>query len=122
MSKEELKSCPFCGHKPCLTHDRVDLCRNSENGDLITRWRVICPNCGTKKEGGVSEYRFNNDETLSLTEMYTTNPRDGRSEAIKAWNSRKSNTVFDTLNKISQELQNAGFKDASKWIDDKYSL
>lgn len=37
MSKE-LKPCPFCGHKPHLEHDRVEQCRNSENGDIITRW------------------------------------------------------------------------------------
>ena len=59
-------------------------CRNPENGDLITQWKVKCFNCGTEKIGGVSEYVFLNNETLKLKSEYF----DGRRKAIEAWNRR----------------------------------
>ena len=81
---EELKPCPFCGGKASLRNNGIEKCRNSENGDLITNWYVMCTNCGIKRNGDVSEYYFRNDETLILV-----NPiYDGRKKAIEAWNRR----------------------------------
>lgn len=81
---EELKPCPFCGGKASLENSGIEKCRNRENGDLITSWYVWCPNCGIKRDGGVSEYYFRKDETLILVNpMY-----DGRKKAIEAWNRR----------------------------------
>ena len=81
---EKLKPCPFCGHLPNIEHEKVEPCRNPENGDLITRWKVKCSWCGTEKNGGITEYRFCNDETLKIVNPTT----DGRKEAIKKWNER----------------------------------
>lgn len=83
---DNLKPCPFCGCKAVLKHSGIEKCRNRENGDLITRWSVMCPNCGTQKEGGVSEYWFSIDETLRLVDSSF----DGRQKAIEAWNRRAS--------------------------------
>lgn len=80
----ELKPCPFCGHEGVLRNSGIEQCRNKENGDLITRWEVWCPNCGTKKEGGVSEYYFCEDETVKLVSQRF----DGRKKAIEKWNRR----------------------------------
>jgi hypothetical protein len=81
---DELKPCPFCGGRASLEHSGIEKTRTIENGDLITSWRVWCPNCGTEQTGGVSEYYFCKDETLRLR-----NPLyDGRSKAIAAWNRR----------------------------------
>ena len=80
----ELLPCPFCGHLPTIEHERIEPCRNPENGDLITRWKVRCVYCGTEKSGGITEYRFCNDETLTIIDPHF----DGRKEAIKAWNTR----------------------------------
>lgn len=41
-------------------------------------------------------------------------------KATNAWNARV--ITPDAVNKISQELQNAGFEEASKWIDCKYEV
>lgn len=82
---DELKPCPFCGKKPALEHNGIDKCRNSENGDLITRWKVICNNCGAFKDGGITEYIFTKDETLKIKEPQFHN---GRQNAIEAWNRR----------------------------------
>ena len=40
MSVQKLKPCLFCGHTPRLEYNSIECCRNSENGDLITRWKV----------------------------------------------------------------------------------
>lgn len=83
----ELNPCPFCGHTPKLEHDRIECCRNSENGDLITRWKVRCLNCGIEQIGGVTEYRFMSDETLEIINTHF----DGRNKAIEYWNRRVEN-------------------------------
>ena len=80
----ELKPCPFCGGNPTLEHNGFDKCRNSENGDLITRWRVICKNCGTYKDGGITEYIATEYETLIVKSKH----HNGRQNAIEAWNRR----------------------------------
>jgi DnaJ-class molecular chaperone len=80
---EELKPCPFCGHEPRLENDGFEKCRNEENGDLITRWRVYYPNCGCKKDGGITEYRISNNE-----EMIVLNNKNGKKTAIEIWNRR----------------------------------
>lgn len=82
-----LKPCPFCGHKAELVNNGIDKCCNRENGDLITRWKVRCTNCGIEKEGGVSEYKFLKDETLKLVRSEF----DGRKKAIETWNRRAGN-------------------------------
>ncbi len=84
MPETELKPCPFCGARPRLEHGSVDKCRDINYGDLITTWQVICTNCGTKKEGGITEYIFSNDETLKIKSEHF----DGRKKAIQAWNRR----------------------------------
>lgn len=87
MMAVELKPCPFCGSRAELKHAGIDKCRSSENGDLITNWEAWCPNCGVKVRGGVSEYRFTQDETLVVV-----NPIfDGRKKAIDGWNRRADN-------------------------------
>lgn len=87
-TKVELKPCPFCGCSPRLENSKIEPCRNRENGDLITTWKVRCFNCGTEKDGGVTEYIFLSDETLKINNEHF----DGRRKAIEAWNRRAGET------------------------------
>lgn len=80
----ELKPCPFCGCNPVLEHSGIEKTRSSENGDLITKWKVRCNNCGTEKSGGVTEYIFTKAEALVIKSAHF----DGRKKAIEAWNRR----------------------------------
>lgn len=84
MADVKLKPCPFCGTTPRLEHSEIERCRNRENGDLITKWKVRCGNCGAEKDGGATEYRFLSDETLKIAREHF----DGRKKAIEAWNRR----------------------------------
>jgi Lar family restriction alleviation protein len=83
----ELKPCPFCGSKPVLVHSGIEKTRSRENGDLITRWKVRCQNCGTEKDGGATEYIFTKDEKLLIKYAHF----NGREKAIEAWNRRYEN-------------------------------
>lgn len=89
---KELKPCPFCGFKS----PKIELSRFSVVG-LGKTYTVTCERCN-----GKSGSFFN------------------RQTAIESWNRRT--ITPDTVNKISQELQDAGFEDASKWLDCKYEL
>ena len=86
---QQLKPCPFCGHRAELRNTGFEVCRNRENGDIITRWFVRCPYCGTEREGGCSEYRIRDDETLRLMD----DKKDGRRRAIENWNRRATERV-----------------------------
>lgn len=88
MSLPPLKPYPFCGCNASLEHSGIEKTRNRDNGDLITRWKVRCNNCGTEKDGGCSEYVFLNDETL----MLKSRSFDGRRNAIEKWNRRAGET------------------------------
>lgn len=84
----ELKPCPFCGHKAFIEHRPIEPSHGTiEKGDMLTRWKVYCPNCGVEKRGGLTYYRFNNDETIRIFDKRY----DGRKEAIKDWNRRATN-------------------------------
>jgi hypothetical protein len=67
-----------------LEREKIEVCRNTDHDDLITRWKVRCGNCGVEKSGGVSKYRFMTDETLIIVDECF----DGRRRAVEAWNRR----------------------------------
>lgn len=85
MPDANLLPCPFCGHRPRLEHSGIEKCNSRENGDIKTTWKVRCANCGTEKSGGITEYIFWSDETLSIKSEHF----DGRRKAIEAWNRRE---------------------------------
>ena len=81
---------------------------------------LSCPFCGAKLEktfDSVSqEYCFTHpDNGCVIWEDHITTQKDKRD-----WNSRV--VTNDIVDKISQELQDAGFEDASKWLDCAYEL
>ena len=84
---DNLKPCPFCGTSAVLEHTDLEKCRNRDNGDFLTRWKVKCPNCGITIDGGFTEYIFLKDETLKIM----TPNFDGRKKAIEMWNRRAGN-------------------------------
>ena len=84
MKETELKPCPFCGNKPRLEHEKIEVCRNTDYDNFLIRWKVRCGNCGVEKNGGATEYRFMTDETLEIVDEHF----DGKRRAIKAWNRR----------------------------------
>ena len=81
---DELKPCPFCGCRAELRNKGLAEIKSNRLGDLTTRWEVVCPNCGTKQDGGLSDYFFCQDETLKLVNSLF----DGRKKAVEAWNRR----------------------------------
>ena len=82
----ELKPCPFCGHKAVLQHNglrakgpnALDFC-----GDYNTSWTAKCTYCGTNKGPFRTDYIFSFDGELIMHGKH-----DGRGEAIDAWNRR----------------------------------
>lgn len=82
--KLELLPCPFCGKIPRLENSGIKEGKSRENGDLITKWKVFCVNCGVEVDGGISEYVFMSDETIRVKDAHF----DGRKQAIDNWNRR----------------------------------
>ena len=89
----KLKPCPFCGCNPVLEHSGIEKTRSRDNGDLITRWKVRCQNCGTEKDGGCTEYIFCKNETLVVKSAHF----DGRAKAIAAWNRRVGDDLMERM-------------------------
>lgn len=95
---EELKPCPFCGAMPTLTNSGIIKCYKREGGDLTTSWMVKCKVCNIKREGGMTYYNFENDETLTIKD-----PKfDGRRKVIEMWNKR-AGAIKDETNNSSMD-------------------
>ncbi|MCM1295597.1 MAG: Lar family restriction alleviation protein [Muribaculaceae bacterium] len=89
---EELKSCPFCGHKPKLTHYTEKANARAGISELSIYWEVRCNYCSCVRDGGYSEYFINDDGQLVLnTKEYEKEPVDARKKAIDEWNRRCQN-------------------------------
>ena len=95
---KELKPCPFCGGEAKI-YNFID----TRYGNSIKCY-VECTNC----KGSTRTFE---DEKNNFDYMH---------HAIEMWSART--VTPDIVDKISQELQNAGFEDASKWLDCKYEL
>lgn len=90
----ELKPCPFCGSKAEI-YDYDNVCH------------VHCTGCDAKTADyyAFSDTQYNGQYAL---------------DAIRSWNNRV--TASDMLDEISQTLQDAGFEEASKWLDCAYEI
>lgn len=88
----KLKPCPFCGGKAKI-YNRGDACH------------VHCTVC---KATSATWY---NGADYSCKYLL---------KAIQEWNNRE--ITPDVIDRISQELQDAGFEEASKWLDCKYEI
>lgn len=94
---EEIKCCPFCGHKAILDKKVSLRSGNSTTTpyhDIEVEWSIECRNCGTEKKAfGRSYYSVNNDGEFELVPQYFSDtekakPSDKRLEVIEMWNER----------------------------------
>ena len=84
----DLKPCPFCGHKAILQHDGLQAKRCNApdfSGDFFTLWTARCTRCGTAKGKYRTEFEFN-----AFGELVIYGKSDGKKEAAEAWNRRAS--------------------------------
>lgn len=88
----KLKPCPFCGGEAKI-YNHNDACHVAEVA-LHTVQRT-----------------WHNGADYSCKYLL---------KAIQGWNNRE--ITPDVIDKISQELQDAGFEEASKWIDCNYEI
>ena len=83
-----------------------------------------CPFCGGEAEiyNSHDECYVHCKECYGKTKKYSNLHYDCEYilKAIQAWNNRE--ITPDVIDKISQELQDAGFEEASKWLDCKYEI
>lgn len=109
MSKDELKPCPFCGRKMIFYKDEY----KNKYGQKVVMQYYLHEN---KKAECVLDkicMPFSIGAGDATTDSYT-------GEYAKLWNLRT--ITPDIIDKISQELQNAGFEKASKWLNCKYEI
>lgn len=79
----KLKPCPFCGTPPSLEYEMV-YPHDRYSRAFGVKWEVICPYCGTKRSGGMTQYVVGINENLVRCKDST----DGRAKAIERWNER----------------------------------
>lgn len=84
---------------PCPFCGEKDLYSVSYNTPVGERFKITYGNCGIECDNGCC-------------------PDEGKAKLV--FNNHP--LTPDIIDKISQELQDAGFEDASKWLDCKYEL
>lgn len=85
--------------KPCPFCGEKDLYSVSYNTPVGERFKITCGNCGIECDNGSC-------------------PDEGKAKLV--FNNRP--LTPDIVDIISQELQDAGFEEASKWLDCKYEI
>ena len=78
MNTTELKPCPFCGGEAELLRMK---CTAHYLDELVKEFSVMCRLCATRTASFVGKYDFDSEHILRCT-------KDGRKEAIDAWNRR----------------------------------
>jgi Lar family restriction alleviation protein len=79
MNTKELKPCPFCGGNALLRLKGVGIEGSSHRED----WEIFCSNCGATPSKVLYVSKFIITATGELEYA-----KDGRIEAIEAWNRR----------------------------------